>query len=448
MICWFASWVSRVKEKLRRDKKIGDYLQKALTGSLLIQGAAIILTFLGNLLLARWMGAEEFGKYTFVLAWLAVAANLFSLGLDDFAMSELPASLVEKDTEKKNRLLKYIWKKSILFIILGTVSSFLINHFFQQTDPEHLYNYYLPAVVALPFSVLVLNVQGMLRGGQHVLSGQLPEKVIRPAAIIILAALTYYLTETEENKGIRYLWATSTGIALAFFSGLYLFRKKNRFDFLKTRLLLPEIRKWNHSLYYFFLLSLLGILHTRIDVLLLGSMGYLEYTGIYNTASRIVDLPLILMVIVHTVIAPLFSKLKAENRMDALQRIYTTATQVIFFSALPVFLLLLIFREPALMIFGKPFVQGQQVIIILSIAQLIQMWIGPAAYLLMMLGHGKMVTKILTVSFAITMVNQVMLIPKWGLEGAALGRGLGMLIGAAAYVYYLRKLEKIKAGAI
>lgn len=443
-------WWAGIRKKMPRffseDVELAQYLKKGLTGSFLIQMATILLTFIGNLLLARWMGAEEFGKYTFMLAWLAVATNAFSLGMDDLALKEVPSLVRSPKTDKFFPFVSYAFVRTGISIFIGFGIGFWI---FLQSDffsDWLLAAYFSPILVAFPFGVGILLFQGFLKGGQHILSGQLPEKIVRPAGILGFSVLIFTYFQPNGNIGAAFLWATTASIIIAcLLAGWLFFKKFQKWLVLKNPQRVDR-KKWNNELWYFFSLSLLSILHARIDVLLLGVLGYIDESGIYQTAARIVDLPLIILLIVHTVIAPLFARLWVENKKDVIQKIFTAATRVVFLLSLPVYLFLTLFRLPLLQLFGDEFQSGSSVLLILVLVQIIVLALGPAAYALMMVGQGKKVTIALVISFGATLAFQLIFIPAWGIEGAALGRGLGLLIGGLLYARMLLKETGIRPG--
>lgn len=432
---------------LFEDADLRRYLGKGSGGTFLIQVFTLGLTFLLSLALARILGADEFGKYTYVLAWLAVATNAFSLGMDDLALREVPALTSSGQKEKLRAFFSYAIRGTILAIFAGLVAGFFYLYGIGGPEEGSLQSYFLPVLLAMPFTVLILLFQGFLRGGQHVLSGQIPEKIIRPGLILLFSVVFYFfLIETTESA-VPFLWIVWGSILTAFFVSLWFFLKKFGYVLRKeVQASGPAIKGWNRQLVYFFLLSLIAIINARIDVLMLGGLGYLEKTGIYNIAVKLIELPLVILLILNTVAAPLYARFQQEAQREKMQKLFTLITRTAFLLSLPVFILLVTLRIPLLEIFGPEFTEGSPALLILCLAQAVSLTVGPAAYALMMLGHGREVTRILVVLFVLAITLQWALIPAFGMAGAAIGRSSIVVLGAFLYGRLIWKKEKIRPG--
>jgi O-antigen/teichoic acid export membrane protein len=437
-------WVS-----LFEDADLRKYLSKGTSGTFLIYLLTMGLTFAVNILLARALGADEFGKYTFVLAWLAVGANAFSLGMDDLALREVPALLSGKQDKKLRLFLAYALRGTFISVLIGLVVGSAIIQLGPWEEIRKLNTYFLPALIALPFSIFILLFQGILRGGQHVLSGQLPEKVIRPAAILLISLLIYFFYSPKEQSAIHYLWGASASIFMACGASFFLFRNKFESPFFASYFRkIGGTDSWNRQLFYFFLLSLLAIINVRIDVLMLGGLGFLDDTGVYNIAAKLVELPMIILLITNTVVAPLYARFQQEGAKEKTQKLFTFITRVVFVLSLPLFGGLILLRHPILSLFGEEFIKGDAVLLILACSQMIGLIMGPAAYALMMLGHGKQVSIALAVVFSLTLILQWIFIPIYGIAGAAVGRGAGIIVGAILYAWLIWRRERVRPGLV
>jgi len=117
-------------------------------------------------------------------------------------------------------------------------------------------------------------------------------------------------------------------------------------------------------------------------------------------------------------------------------RLYQTASKWTFTLNLPFFLLVLLFPSEILSIFGQSFVSGATALSILAWANLVHTGTGICGVMIDMTGNTnlKLVNSILTV--AITVGLNALLIPRWGLVGAAIAA-----LAAAIIINVLRLLE-------
>jgi O-antigen/teichoic acid export membrane protein len=88
---------------------------------------------------------------------------------------------------------------------------------------------------------------------------------------------------------------------------------------------------------------------------------------------------------------------------------------------------LLIFGKPLLSLFGPSFSSGYPLLYILSIGILVRASIGPAETLLTMAGQQGITAIVYTATFAFSIVLNIVLIPRFGLVGAASAMSLALI---------------------
>jgi O-antigen/teichoic acid export membrane protein len=99
----------------------------------------------------------------------------------------------------------------------------------------------------------------------------------------------------------------------------------------------------------------------------------------------------------------------------------------------------IVFTKPLMRIFGPDFEPGWIVLVIGTLGQLVNCGTGSVGYLLMMSGNQKRLIRVQAAMTGITLLLNVVLIPKWGITGAALSSAV---TNAASNVWYLRELRR------
>lgn len=79
-------------------------------------------------------------------------------------------------------------------------------------------------------------------------------------------------------------------------------------------------------------------------------------------------------------------------------------------------------------VFGSEFTRGAVALAILSAAQLVNAFTGPANSLLNMTGHEVDQLKAMTVGVLINIVLNALLIPHWDIVGAAVATGTSLIV--------------------
>jgi len=98
----------------------------------------------------------------------------------------------------------------------------------------------------------------------------------------------------------------------------------------------------------------------------------------------------------------------------------------------------IVFAHPLMRIFGPEFEAGSIVLVIGTLGQVINCGTGPVGYLLLMSGNQSRLIRVQAAMTAITLVLNAVLIPRWGITGAALSSAI---TNAATNTWYLRELR-------
>jgi O-antigen/teichoic acid export membrane protein len=95
-----------------------------------------------------------------------------------------------------------------------------------------------------------------------------------------------------------------------------------------------------------------------------------------------------------------------------------------------------------LRLFGPGFEQGYQVLLILTLGQLMSAFVGPVAHLLNMTGHHVMTARVQTTSAISAVVFGLIFTPIWGSVGTAVAFSAAMAVGQVwLTTFVVRKLE-------
>jgi O-antigen/teichoic acid export membrane protein len=157
----------------------------------------------------------------------------------------------------------------------------------------------------------------------------------------------------------------------------------------------------------------------QIDVLMSGYYLGTTAAGAYSVASRISRLVPFGLTAVNLAISPMISRLWAEERHAELQRLVTLAAAGIIASTLPVAIVCAVFGEALLSLFGEEFSGARAALLVLLLGRTLDAFSGSTSLLLTMTGHQLLVAKVVGVSAAIDLLLHVVLVPRFGIVGAA-----------------------------
>jgi O-antigen/teichoic acid export membrane protein len=113
-----------------------------------------------------------------------------------------------------------------------------------------------------------------------------------------------------------------------------------------------------------------------------------------------------------------------------LRRFAREAVQWTFWPSLAAAIVLLALGMPLLWLFGPQFVAGYPVMMILVVGFLFRSSMGPAEFLLNMLGEQKLCAAVLVVTAVLNVALNFALVPRFGLVGAATATSVSLVVAA------------------
>ncbi len=179
-----------------------------------------------------------------------------------------------------------------------------------------------------------------------------------------------------------------------------------------------------------------------IDIVIVGAIMSPRDAGIYAVATRLIQLGLFVAASIGQVAQPMFSSLLAEGHHQRTSTVYQTATGWLVAITWPQYLAIAIFAPLLLGIFGPEFAEGSTVVVILAGSAMIGSAAGPVDMLLLMAGKSTWSLGNTAVTLTSNVVLNLILIPQFGIEGAALAWAASRVIANALPLFqvgrYLR----------
>lgn len=382
------------------------------------------------MLMLRILGPEGAGKYGFaivVYAFLEIGTN--------FGLNTLLTREVAKDRSQANR---YLANTAILrLIILLAVSPLLFlflaawRHFFALTDDTTI------TILLLTVSLIPGSIAAAL---SSVFIAY--EKMEYPAAITTVTTIVRVslgVAVLLMGLGIIGLAAVAvvtnivTALILLYLVVTLLFRPGPEFD--------PRFnRSMVGTAYPLMLNHLLATLFWRVDVTLLQPMKGDVVVGWYTTAYRFLDGLNIIPSAFTMAIFPVMSRYAKEAR-EALIRTYTTSLKALILVSLPLALLTTFYAEGIILIFGGPAYLPHA-----AIALRLLIWSVPLGfinsvtqYVLIAIDKQRFLTGAFVVGAGFNLVANLLLIPRFGYQAAAVTTILSEMVLLLPFYYGVRK---------
>lgn len=157
----------------------------------------------------------------------------------------------------------------------------------------------------------------------------------------------------------------------------------------------------------------------RVGIVLLGALRSLAEAAVYAVASRFLIVGQLAGQALAVAVQHRFAAHLARDERDAAGRLYQAATGWLVLLSWPAYLLFALFAEPMLRLFGAGFVSGRGVTVILALTMLVATACGMVDTVLNMAGKTAWTFYNALAACAINIVGYLLLIPPFGMIGAA-----------------------------
>jgi O-antigen/teichoic acid export membrane protein len=429
------------------NKSLGNRVVTGAAGVLASRAAFNGLSFVLSVILARMLGASGLGVYTYALAWMLLLMVPAMLGMDQLVVREIAASSARAEWTRVWRVLR----KAIEVVSVASLAIVLIAGLVSYAVAQHMDTQvrvtFLVALVLLPLITLTRVRQCAMQGLHRVALGTLPEMVVQPIVLIALLGITYGLGGRHLTAP-RAMGLNVAACVIAFSVGTKLLLKSLPKKSGDTPL---EAQAWNwkkSALPLMFLASS-GVIYAQADTLMLGFIKGARAVGIYGIADRGSDLITVLMLVVSTALAPHVAKLYASGDIDGIERVVIKFARATFLCSLPVALAFMSFGYWYLLVFfGSAFTAGQRALTILSIGKILSVTMGLPGMILIMTGYERDAARAIGLSAIITILLNLVLIPRWGLEGTAIATASTTILWNMLMVVLLYKRLGIHCTAL
>ncbi len=386
--------------------------------------SAQILGFFVILLLGQRLGAELFGEISF-----AQAALVYLMLLSDPGLKILGTRRIAQTNSTEPFEVSGVW--TMRLILAGAVfliwSAFLL--LFQPASPRSwlLWGY---GLAILPIAV---STEWIHTGFERLR----PVAVSRVLRNVLHLLLVFLLIRSPSD----WAWAPALFVIAYLAASLYLYAVARK-DAIIPRL---QLRRKTSAAVFRSALPL-GIsavmiqIYYSLDSLILGILRTPQELGYYSAAYKIILFLLAIADTFGTVLLPTLSRITSERDPQRLGRTLPEIVNLLLLIGVPMTLgVMLLAQDTLAFLFGTCYLPGADAMKILAVTIFAVFGNLPFGVLLLALHREKKYTLSVTGGAAVNLVLNLILIPLFGIVGAAAATLASELIVWAAYLFYLRR---------
>ncbi len=409
----------KIKSNIHKAKN-DFHLKELVKGSaiaMFFRALAILSGYLLFYLLAKYYGAEGVGFFSTVWTLIMVSVVFSKLGFD----TSIVKYIAEFSSKNEPHNVSGIYFKSINFITISGILVTLTMLFFSKDLSQIFFNSetYGKYIFYLSFGILPLTFLNFNAETQKALKKITVYSILQNGSInLFLSFILLVLVVFQWTTGLNtIIYALLTTIILLMFIS-FIFTVKN-IGYSKPSSLFPLTnRKILKTTIPMLLSNSLFLIMNWTDTLMLSAFKSETDVGIYNTSLKIASLTTIVLIGINTIAMPKYAELK--NELLRFRKFVKQTTFLIILSSLPIFLGIVFFPDYLLKIFGNEFVGGQTTLLILATGMFFSAISGSTVHILNMTGYEKIVQNILLFSAVLNFILNFILIPLYGISGAAI----------------------------
>jgi O-antigen/teichoic acid export membrane protein len=382
-----------------------------------------VVGYVFKVYLARKLGAEALGIYALGMTVVGLVGVFGGLGLT-WAASRFPAACVSTGRPEDLRAFM-AWSVLILVGVNGLLAGFvvLMRHWVS------IDLYHTPALAGfLNLFALILFLGALTTFFGQLLTGykEVAKRTVITSFAGVLLSVLFTVVLLTLGQG---LWGYILAQVLSAIVVLVLLVwTTHRLTPLPARFAMRAIRYPPRSMFSFaataFAMDIMGFLYGQTDKIVLGFYLNARSVGVYAVAATIVAFIPIALQSVNQIFSPTIADLHAQGEAELLSRLFQTLTKWVTGLTLPLAAVVIIFSRVLMRIFGHDFEAGWVILVIGAAGQLVNCATGSVGFLLLMSGNEKRLVRIQAIMAVVTVALCLLLVPRWGVAGAAVAAAL------------------------
>jgi O-antigen/teichoic acid export membrane protein len=396
--------------------------------------AAALLAFAASLFYARALGPHGYGLFGYVVAWTSLISIPVSLGF--------PQYLVREGARAPDSLPALRRYADIRVLGAGSAAAALLAcaAFIPQAAGAR-WLFVIAAPLPLLGSLSVIR-QSLLQARGLIAHSQWPQLLLAPALAVVLMAGLWAWRGAITPAALMTATVLAAGVALsvnAWQLGHNLPRQSAALPAgIRLRAALPFM--WLGAMY---------LLVSRTDLIMLGTLRGAHEAGVYVVASRAAELLVVIAMAATATAAPKIAMLYKQGDTGTLQRLLSAMGRRTLLLTVPPAILMVFLASPLLsVLYGSSYAEGARALQLLTAAQLLAVMGGPAGTLLNMSGHEREHLRGIAAGAIANVALNALLIPHYGIEGAAMSTCIGILLSRAIILIAVRQHLKIRSSAL
>ncbi len=343
-------------------------------------------------------------------------ARLAALGEPDRIRSALRSALTPV-------LVFSVATAAVLMLLAGPIARLVV-----PAHPDVVVGPIRVMAAFLPFAALMDVCLFGTRGLHKLRPLVVVDRIGRPIGQVLLIAFAIAVGATSSSA-LALAWAFPY-LPAAALAGWWLWRLLRHVE-RRRGVLAPRPGTMHREFWGYtwarWLQSLAQIGLNRLDIILVAAMVGPSEAAVYAAVTRFLVFGQLAAGSIAAVAQPRLSRLIALRDDEGVRTVYRVSTTWLILATWPIYLCLAVFARELPLLFGPKYATGTTVLVVLSLTMLVATGCGLVDVVLAMAGKTVWTFANAFVALGLNVALDLVLIPLWGINGAAVGWALAIL---------------------
>ena len=414
--------------------KSNFFKHSAIAFSVRVVGALIGLVM--TMTVTRTLPVAEAGMFFLAIAVMTVLASVSTLGLTAAFIRFIAGYIAENNWNVVNGVFTAGLKAtfitaSIVSGLLYFSSDFLASRVFDNIALAPVLKF---VSFTIPFYALFQLIGFAFQGLNKSVIVIFIQTIFTPLFFVLLTGLSVYFGSVQSAKWLSGLFFVASMMTFSIGIWQWYRRQESRCkaDYSRTLDL-------KNSALPLWIAGLMMILVQWSGQLIASTHVSAEQLAVFAVAQRLSLLTTFVLIAVNLVAAPRFASCSQLGNTDELRSTSIFCSRIMVFFVTPVLLFMLFFAEFLMGLFGDEYTQGAYLLQIMVFGQFINVVCGSVGFLLRMTGHEKDLRNTVLLSGPPALLLGFLIIPIYGVTGAAISTAVGIAAQNLLSVYMVKK---------
>jgi O-antigen/teichoic acid export membrane protein len=403
----------------------------------LIKVITLAFAFIASVVVARFLGLEKYGVYSFVIWFLSMVGLLVNLGIPTTITKYVSEYWGRKDFSAISSILSRLLRFELVAGVVVSLLLFFLAPFIAEwyNNPDLSLYLKVASLVILPLGLMWF-YNGFFCGLQRFDLIAKVNLVVSPLTLSVILLVLYLGGKIEWLVGV----SAVTNILLV---ASYLYLKRTKFTFIQKGTPPYDFggKLFKFSASVFVVLILDAIVWERFGIFFLSIFSTSSEIAFYNVAFILSSRTMILLPGALTgILLPAMSEVYGGGDKEELARVHVNSTRYLAMLSFPLCLGgIAIARQLFPVLYGPSFQPASFIFAILLLGGTVGSVSTSSSSLLYGAELQRIVVRVGIFSALVTLLACWLLVPILGAKGAAFGNALAQITGGMVMITYAYK---------